>query len=397
MYPESAIANLLFVINLNKRKNDAYDLYLREKNCSKKEKHPKQKIEKMNEILKKIREKHGHIHPDWKVKGEIHAELQETPPYYHFSIEQIVANGFRFEHYLQKNYKSAMEIVEITHPDGIHIMQGQLQSPSDGFVHVQTDTPFVQFYFARNSNRSFYAGDTLLTALQPGQYQGCIFFPKVNTALWTTLPRDEFVEINLSLSLFLSLCPAESGLRQQVDEIITAKKNNVLFRSPIYTSYEQIQLLQDLIDKPSLSKDSLPIYIKSKVLHLLALIIDQFDCLTPNSDQTPQIPPGLLPIIHSAKAILDDEINDPPSIAELSSRLGTNDNYLKKYFKILHQSTIRNYINVRRMQIAKDMLQKNKKPINEISRFLGYKSQAHFSAHFKKHYGMPPKQVKRSK
>lgn len=36
------------------------------------------------------------------------------------------------------------------------------------------------------------------------------------------------------------------------------------------------------------------------------------------------------------------------------------------------------------------------RPVNEISRFLGYNNPAHFSASFKKHFGVKPKAIQRS-
>ncbi|QIH35477.1 helix-turn-helix transcriptional regulator [Sphingobacterium sp. DR205] len=45
---------------------------------------------------------------------------------------------------------------------------------------------------------------------------------------------------------------------------------------------------------------------------------------------------------------------------------------------------------------SQTLLTQDDRPINEISRFLGYNNPAHFSARFKKHFGVKPKVVQSS-
>jgi AraC-like DNA-binding protein len=95
-----------------------------------------------------------------------------------------------------------------------------------------------------------------------------------------------------------------------------------------------------------------------------------------------------------ARDYLLGHMEAPPSLTELSRIAGINEFKLKRGFKEIFGQTVFAYLNDTRMELAKnDLLQKNKS-ITEIAFELGYSSVQHFSAAFRKKYGMPPSAVK---
>lgn len=100
----------------------------------------------------------------------------------------------------------------------------------------------------------------------------------------------------------------------------------------------------------------------------------------------------LLEKMEQAKTILESNLQNPPSIAELAHLLGINETYLKTHFKAEFASTVYGFVKSRRIQRAKELLREGKMNISEIAWEVGYKHPTHFTAAFKKETGVSPKE-----
>ncbi|PID77772.1 MAG: hypothetical protein CSB21_03500 [Deltaproteobacteria bacterium] len=94
--------------------------------------------------------------------------------------------------------------------------------------------------------------------------------------------------------------------------------------------------------------------------------------------------------IDEAVDILRMEWNDPPSISELSRRVGLNECYLKKGFRKYLGMPIGAYIRQLRMTKALEIIETGRYSILDTAIFVGYSNPGHFSAAFKKFYGHLP-------
>jgi AraC family transcriptional regulator len=81
----------------------------------------------------------------------------------------------------------------------------------------------------------------------------------------------------------------------------------------------------------------------------------------------------------------------------LSSHLFRDYNYLSNLFSSLENTTIEQFIILQKTEKVKELLVYNEMPLNEIAFRLGYSSQAHLSAQFKKITGFTPLQFKKLK
>ena len=100
-----------------------------------------------------------------------------------------------------------------------------------------------------------------------------------------------------------------------------------------------------------------------------------------------------LEIANKAKAILVQNLQEPPTIKQLARKCATNEFKLKKYFKKVFQITIYSYIQKMRLEEANLLLRDNFLNIGEIAQKVGYKHQGNFSALFYKTYGVYPKDL----
>jgi AraC family transcriptional regulator, transcriptional activator of the genes for pyochelin and ferripyochelin receptors len=135
------------------------------------------------------------------------------------------------------------------------------------------------------------------------------------------------------------------------------------------------------------------IFYLSKVLELMVL---QADAHTRSSARTFSVLKSDYDRdrIVFARDYLFDHIDCPPTIPELAKIAGINEFKLKKGYKEIFGSTIFGHLAEARLELSRAALLENEKSVSEIAIGLGYSSVQHFSAAFRKKYGVSPKQVK---
>lgn len=343
-------------------------------------------------LLYKVLDNNKLIGDSWSLDEKVKEEMAEIPPYYTFDIRAFCDTPFQFKENVLTQYQSQMKISEITLPLGAHVLHGQLDSTSDGYICIDVATPYVQFFFALNSDRQYYSNGKSLGKLLPGQMQAFLFLSEEIVGLWHKRTDERFVEVNISIDLLEKWIPKHDDLWSPLRSMLDRNQSGSLFSQPLTISMNQKYLLQDLIEQ-TLSEEWLQLYSTAKLMELIARTFDQYKLQESVPENEIELSEDRIELMAKAKTILENRMSDPPSLSQLSAELGTNENYLKKYFKLCYQTTIHGYLTKIRMQKVRDFLQKGEKPINEISRFLGYHNPAHFSASFKKHFGVTPRLI----
>jgi AraC-like DNA-binding protein len=95
--------------------------------------------------------------------------------------------------------------------------------------------------------------------------------------------------------------------------------------------------------------------------------------------------------IERVRALLDENLLDPPGTAKLARIAGMNRNKLLHGFKHSFGKTISEYIHERRMQRAHDLLGSMK--VTDVAASVGYGHVSNFTAAFKRHFGCSPSRV----
>lgn len=85
-------------------------------------------------------------------------------------------------------------------------------------------------------------------------------------------------------------------------------------------------------------------------------------------------------------------LHSPISINELADTVALSPNYLSTLFKKEKGVTIQQYIRLRRIDAAKNMLLYSKYSVTETAEFLAFNSASHFIRIFKNETGMTPKE-----
>ncbi len=91
---------------------------------------------------------------------------------------------------------------------------------------------------------------------------------------------------------------------------------------------------------------------------------------------------------------LDRSYRHPPPFAELAQQLGTGPNKLKAVFKAAYGVTMADYCLERRMREAQQLLLEAKLTIAQVAERVGYEHQSSFTAAFRGHVGMAPREYR---
>lgn len=94
--------------------------------------------------------------------------------------------------------------------------------------------------------------------------------------------------------------------------------------------------------------------------------------------------------VGEARRIILEQMDNPPSLLQLSRMVGLNDYKLKVGFKEMYGNTIFGYLREKRMEQALKLLQAGKSNVIEVSCAVGYSNPSHFAEAFRKKFGVNP-------
>ncbi|MFC3362230.1 helix-turn-helix domain-containing protein [Pedobacter fastidiosus] len=159
----------------------------------------------------------------------------------------------------------------------------------------------------------------------------------------------------------------------------------------IYISPEIALILHSLINHQYEGRIK-RLFIESKIFELVIQFINKKESRAIISLKADDIKKILL-----AKKLIEDDLQSPSSLIELSRKVGINDYKLKKGFKEITGNTVFGYLYKLRMDKAHQLLSIEKKTVGEVSFLVGYKNAQHFIVAFKKQYNILPSSLKRNK
>jgi len=102
-----------------------------------------------------------------------------------------------------------------------------------------------------------------------------------------------------------------------------------------------------------------------------------------------------LDLAQAALARLDRDYRRPPAFAELAREVGTSQNKLKAVFKEAVGITMADYCLERRIREAQQLLLEATLTIAQVAERVGYEHQSSFTAAFRGHVGMSPREYRR--
>ncbi|RLF32357.1 MAG: hypothetical protein DRN08_06725 [Thermoplasmata archaeon] len=94
--------------------------------------------------------------------------------------------------------------------------------------------------------------------------------------------------------------------------------------------------------------------------------------------------------IERAKRFIEENMEKPLSLAEVSRESGMSRYHFSRIFKAYTGMTFKTYHNARRIDAAKKLLQKPENRISEVCYAVGYNDLSYFNRVFRRYTGMSP-------
>ena len=133
------------------------------------------------------------------------------------------------------------------------------------------------------------------------------------------------------------------------------------------------------------------LFLESKVLELMTLLLAHEVEAQQGKRPMPNLKPDDVERLHQARAILQQNLEHPPSMMQLARQVGLNECTLKRGFRQMFNTTVFGYLRQSRMEQARLLLMQGHMNVGEAAKAVGYASQSRFAAIFRKTFGVNPK------
>ena len=195
-----------------------------------------------------------------------------------------------------------------------------------------------------------------------------------------------------TLSVLLGL-PIVASVDDSADNIF-AKHSSTDF-SQLFDLDESIIQLLLAVMKPSADTAFLrQLYLRAKLMDLVFLVFRQLhNNHLEVSHQDSGFHPLIIERLNRVRQAIEQGIDNPPSINELCSLVGYNENKLTTGFKQLFGNTPHQYGLNYRLASAHYLLKTSHDTVSEVAHKIGYKEANSFSRAFRSRYGKSPRQV----
>lgn len=100
-------------------------------------------------------------------------------------------------------------------------------------------------------------------------------------------------------------------------------------------------------------------------------------------------------VVTRAKRFLDEHLHEDLSLTEIARRQFISPFYFSRLFKQSTGMTVMEYLACRRMEKAKELLEKTHQSISQVAAAVGYADPNYFSRVFRRHAGMSPSEYRR--
>lgn len=209
--------------------------------------------------------------------------------------------------------------------------------------------------------------------------------------------RLQAIKIMVEPEVLRSFCGGDIDLvpTEELKALITKDSAPIFHKNVGGISPAMQQALKQIINCPyqGITKQ---IYLESKVLELIALQFAQLKESDRQISTSSCLQPGDIDRIHHAKHILEENLEDPPSLLELARKVGINDYKLKRGFREVFGTTAFGYLQKVRMERAKNLLAEQMLSVGGVAQNVGYRSQSRFCDAFKRHFGVTPRAYRMS-
>ncbi|OJJ15656.1 hypothetical protein BKI52_37875 [marine bacterium AO1-C] len=276
--------------------------------------------------------------------------------------------------------------------EGIEIGHNVMGYKSSGLAKASNDNERVRMHFGLQGGYSFYCPQLGSSYDLLGHHNNLLYTKGLDLEVINKSECLETFGINFTPEAFIKIGQSGNDMLKAFTEKVIRQENVIL--SPYWqTNHLKMQEVIQEIIHCQYSDALKDLFLLSKSIELLVLQADLYQNFPAHSFiQSSADRKKLL----EARELLEQNMENPPTIVELSKLVGINEFKLKKGFKELFHTTVFGFVFHQRMSHAKRLLLDTHKPVKEIAYEIGYSSPQHFSNAFRRRYGVAPNRVRKN-
>ena len=238
-------------------------------------------------------------------------------------------------------------------------------------LQMQYDGKVRDFNYTKGLALSFYADQHVICehTVAANKPLECIVIATATRNL-EKLPNDEG-------EIFASM----------LNELVNPSDHYV--EGPSFYMTPEMQQIVDAVFKNTYHGKTKMMFFRSQMTALLSHFFGQLATLNSESINTTERDK-----LEMARSILADNLDNPPSLSELSRHIGLNTYNLKKNFKEMFGLPVFKYLQNERLTTAHDLIRSKKATVQEAAWQVGYDSLSSFSNAFAKKFGYRPSQIR---
>ena len=187
----------------------------------------------------------------------------------------------------------------------------------------------------------------------------------------------------------LKKLPNEEGelFSQMLDQLVNPSDHYV--QGPKFYMTPEMQSIVEQIFHNTYEGKTKMMFFRSQITALLSHFFGQLAAM-----EKQPVKQSEREKLFQAKEILSNNLEDPPSLSELSKQIGLNSFKLKKNFKELFGVPVFKYLQNERMVKAHELLRNQEATVQEAAWHVCYDSLSSFSNAFAKKYGFRPSEIR---
>jgi AraC-like DNA-binding protein len=196
------------------------------------------------------------------------------------------------------------------------------------------------------------------------------------------------LDLHIKPEVFQNLLPQASDSSLAVIKTLLRDRGEWLYAISKKTNPAMEIVLQQILNCPYQGYIK-QLYLESKTLELISLQLEEL--LNSSDHASCALSLCDRDCIFQARQLLDQQLDQAPTLSVLAHQVGLNERKLKEGFQQLFQTTPFEYLRDRRLEQAQQLLMETNRSVQEIAYTVGYRSRSQFANAFRQKFGVNPK------
>lgn len=240
-------------------------------------------------------------------------------------------------------------------------------------------------------DRHFIAGTTGQADGRPGV--ACSAVMVTDDAMLTRRAHKDARTRKVNISIdgdWLDAMTGDSHRHDAVRRFVTSHLAHANWRA----SPRLVALAEQILNPPNLCSYLKEMYVESRGIDLVA---EALTYLAGDAEDEDMRGPSARETLRAraARDYIESNLDRTLSLGEIARETGLSPTSLQRQFKAAYGTTVVDFLRARKLERAREAIEREGRTISEAAYLAGYSNPANFTTAFKRAFGMPPRSIRR--